>query len=552
MTEGCVAPDFFSAMPPLARKYRPLTFSQIVGQEVVVRTLKNALLLKRLHPVYIFTGTRGVGKTTTARILAKALNCQQGPTPEPCLTCSSCHEISEGRSLDVLEIDAASHTRVEETREILEQVPYAPARGSYRVFIIDEAHMLSRSSFNALLKTLEEPPPHVLFILATTEPEKIPETVRSRAQEFPFYPVPSQLISQEISRILTAEGISYEAEAVRRLGERARGSLRDALSLCDQVLTLGGGKLSLADVELALGLTSQEEVQGVLGALLRFDPTNLYERLTYLRKEGKLGEEFMYDLFSLLHERIEEAARRGSMAIVDDTGEEVRIEDLCRLAEGVHRIILEVRRSPMPELYLMVGLLKLAMLKPIGNLEVLIQNLFNQHPPSSLQDNPTLSLKTWAKETIPPKEGGKASQLSVQGTSSYAPAESSLKETENSSTKDPPWIKTSNSQGEEKQVDLYAFLHQRFPTLAPAFKKVVHRPPDLEIHCEEGIMAERIEARVFEITTALKDILPEPVQIRCIVHPPASRLEPVSYPLSVERLLKIFPGSEVEVKPLSS
>jgi DNA polymerase III subunit gamma/tau len=484
-------------MLPLSRKYRPLSFAQIVGQAVVVRTLKNAITLKRLHPVYIFTGTRGVGKTTTARILAKALNCEKGPTPDPCLICPSCREIAEGRSLDVLEIDAASHTRVEETREILEQVPYAPARGRYRVFIIDEAHMLSRSSFNALLKTLEEPPPHALFILATTEPEKIPDTVRSRAQEFPFYPLPQELIAEEITRILTEEGIPFEPPAVKRLAHRARGSLRDALSLCDQVLTLGGGNLKVQDVDSALGLTSEEEIREILQSLFRFDPPSLLKKLLHLKAVGKLNEEILHDLYYLLFEEIEERVRSGT------GGSEVRLEDLFRLSEGIHRILLEVRRSSVPEIYITSALLKLSLLKPIGNLEEVIQKI-----------------------------------LAPSASSTFPPSSSS-----------PPPSSSSPPPSSHDPTSLLSLLRSRFPTLSPKLKALRYHPPNFILAVEEGMLFEKIQQELPNLEATLQKTIGEEVHLKLETIPLSESGEPPPLPMGVERLLQAFPGAQVEIKP---
>ena len=215
----------------LARKWRPRTFAELVGQEHVVRALENALTQQRLHHAYLFTGTRGVGKTTLARIIAKALNCETGVTASPCGRCGACTEIDAGRFVDLLELDAASNTQVDNMRELLENALYAPTAGRYKVYIIDEVHMLSRSAFNAMLKTLEEPPAHVKFILATTDPQKIPVTVLSRCLQFNLKQIPQQQIATRLAHILEAEGIAHEAPALQLLARAAQGSLRDALSL---------------------------------------------------------------------------------------------------------------------------------------------------------------------------------------------------------------------------------------------------------------------------------------------------------------------------------
>ncbi len=224
----------------LARKYRPQRFEDLVGQEHVARTLCNAIALQRVHHAFLFTGARGVGKTSAARILAKALCCALGPTATPCGTCEFCREIVGGQSVDVLEIDGASNTGVDDVRTLRESVRYAPAKGKSKVYIIDEVHMLSTSAFNALLKTLEEPPPHVVFIFATTEVHKIPSTIMSRCQRYDFKLVPTARLTDHLSQVLTQEGIAFERDGLRLLARQAAGSVRDGLSLLDQVIAYVG------------------------------------------------------------------------------------------------------------------------------------------------------------------------------------------------------------------------------------------------------------------------------------------------------------------------
>ncbi|MGE5626040.1 MAG: DNA polymerase III subunit gamma/tau [Bacillota bacterium] len=251
----------------LARKWRPRNFAEMVGQEHVLRALINALDHNRLHHAFLFTGTRGVGKTTIARILAKSLNCETGVTSKPCGVCSACQEIDAGRFVDLIEVDAASRTGVDDTRELLDNVQYAPTRGRYKVYLIDEVHMLSKSAFNALLKTLEEPPPHVKFLLATTDPQKIPVTVLSRCLQFNLKRLPESLIGGRLTHILDAEKVKYEAPAVALLAHAADGSLRDALSLLDQAIAFGGGEVKDADVRSMLGTIERTQVRGLLEAL---------------------------------------------------------------------------------------------------------------------------------------------------------------------------------------------------------------------------------------------------------------------------------------------
>jgi DNA polymerase III subunit gamma/tau len=266
----------------LARKWRPRTFDQLVGQDHVRRALTNALDSGRIHHAFLFTGTRGVGKTTIARIFAKSLNCEQGVSSTPCGQCPACVDIDAGRFVDLLEVDAASRTKVDDTRELLDNVQYSPARGRYKVYLIDEVHMLSTHSFNALLKTLEEPPPHVKFLLATTDPQKLPVTVLSRCLQFHLRRLPLPLICDRLAQIATAEKVEFELAALRAIARGAEGSMRDALSLLDQVLAFGGGRVMEAEVRTLLGTLDRKHVQGILTALAGKDGAALMQQVAHL------------------------------------------------------------------------------------------------------------------------------------------------------------------------------------------------------------------------------------------------------------------------------
>jgi DNA polymerase III subunit gamma/tau len=279
----------------LARKWRPKTFSELVGQEHVRRALVNALKSGRVHHAFLFTGTRGVGKTTIARILAKCLNCETGVTAEPCGVCASCVDIDAGRFMDLIEVDAASRTKVDDTRELLDNVQYTPARGRYKVYLIDEVHMLSTHSFNALLKTLEEPPPHVKFLLATTDPQKVPVTVLSRCLQFNLKRLPAAEIAAHLESILRREGIAHDAAGVRLLAQAADGSMRDGLSLLDQLLAFGAGKAGEADARAMLGTLARDQVVRLAELLAQQQPAAL------MRGAHEL-EQFAPDYAQLLDE----------------------------------------------------------------------------------------------------------------------------------------------------------------------------------------------------------------------------------------------------------
>ena len=270
----------------LARKWRPKRFADLVGQEHVVRALTNALAGERLHHAYLLTGTRGVGKTTIARILAKSLNCETGTTAEPCGECSACRQIDAGRFVDLLEIDAASNTGIDNIREVLENAQYAPTAGRYKVYIIDEVHMLSKSAFNAMLKTLEEPPAHVKFILATTDPQKVPVTVLSRCLQFSLRNMTPQQVAGHLARVLDVEQVSYEAPALALLGRAAAGSMRDALSLLDQAIAYGVGKVEESGVRAMLGAVDRAYLYTLLEALAEADGPRLIAEAKALAERG--------------------------------------------------------------------------------------------------------------------------------------------------------------------------------------------------------------------------------------------------------------------------
>jgi DNA polymerase-3 subunit gamma/tau len=284
----------------LARKWRPKRFAEMVGQEHVVRALSNALDSGKVHHAFLFTGTRGVGKTTVARILAKSLNCETGVSSNPCGACAACREIDEGRFVDLIEVDAASRTKVDDTRELLDNVQYSPTRGRYKVYLVDEVHMLSNHSFNALLKTLEEPPPHVKFLLATTDPQKLPVTVLSRCLQFSLKRLSANLIGERLKFIAAAESLTYEAPALALLARAADGSMRDALSLLDQLIAFGGGALNEANARAMLGTIDRDHVWRIVDALSREDGPGLLAQVRELDRDAPDYDRALVDLAALL------------------------------------------------------------------------------------------------------------------------------------------------------------------------------------------------------------------------------------------------------------
>ena len=285
----------------LARKWRPRSFREMVGQTHVLKALINALDSQRLHHAYLFTGTRGVGKTTIARIIAKCLNCETGITSTPCGECSVCREIDEGRFVDLIEIDAASRTKVEDTRELLDNVQYAPSRGRFKVYLIDEVHMLSSHSFNALLKTLEEPPPYVKFILATTDPQKLPATILSRCLQFSLKNMTPERVVEHLTHVLSVENVPFEDDALWLLGRAADGSMRDAMSLTDQAIAFGEGKVLAGDVRAMLGTLDHGQVFDLLHALIEGDARAMLEAVRHLAEQGPDWNGVLSEILNVFH-----------------------------------------------------------------------------------------------------------------------------------------------------------------------------------------------------------------------------------------------------------
>ena len=360
----------------LARKWRPSRFEDLVGQPHVVRALSNALSGERLHHAYLFAGTRGVGKTTVARILARCLNCETGVTAEPCGQCRSCVEIAEGRHLDLIEVDAASRTRVDDTRELLDNVSYAPTTGRFKVYLIDEVHMLSEKSFNALLKTLEEPPEHVKFLLATTDPQKLPVTVLSRCLQFNLKPMPAPLIADYLTGVLETEGVSAEPGALLRLAEAAEGSMRDALSLTDQAIAYAGDQLSEGATCDMLGLLPRNRLTGLLDAVFAGDGAALVHGLAELDALGPDWSRLLDELASLLHRvavlQVAGEVADGGEAGLDWAREAAGREDPEAIQLAYQILIHGVRDlpyAPEPRMGVEMTLLRLLAFRPEGSPE---------------------------------------------------------------------------------------------------------------------------------------------------------------------------------------
>jgi DNA polymerase III subunit gamma/tau len=369
----------------LARKWRPQTFDDLVGQEHVSRTLANAIATNRVAHAFLFTGVRGVGKTTSARIMAKALNCEKGPTATPCLTCSPCREIAAGSDVDVQEIDGASYNGVDEVRRLQESLPYRPARDRYKIFIVDEVHMLSQNAWNAFLKTLEEPPPHVKFIFATTEVHKVPVTILSRCQRYDFKLIPTQLIAKRLRHVLGAENIEADDAAVALIAREAAGSLRDAMSLLDQAIAWGGDKLVGSEVSRVLGVAARSIIHEIAKGLLSGDATTCLRIVADLAEQGYDVIQVARGILSELRDLVVAKVCREPdrlLDLADEESAEVKTlaasadaDDLLRLHHGFSTPFDEMTKSPDVRAALEMLLVRLARRPPLAPMDDLVARL---------------------------------------------------------------------------------------------------------------------------------------------------------------------------------
>ena len=417
----------------LARKWRPQVFEDVIGQRPITQTLQNAISQKRVAHAFLFTGARGVGKTSTARILAKALNCETGPSLNPCNQCKTCHEISSGTSMDVIEIDGASNRGIDEIRELRENVRYTPAKSRHKIFIIDEVHMLTREAFNALLKTLEEPPPHIIFVFATTEPHKIPSTILSRCQRYDFKRIPLKEIVESLKKITEEEKVQISQRGLLYLARESEGSMRDAQSLLDQVISYAGKEIRDEDIVEVLGLVDQKILYDTLEAIADRDAGRCVDVVEQVYLYGYDVQHFCRELLHSLRNLILLKVSQHPGHLIELPEEELQV--LRKLAERfpfdhvnhLFNLLLkgeeEVAQSTFPRTMLEITLIRMATLRPVLAIEDILKKLEGLErtrppspalPPSNVQpvdrEGPAREKRKEFKEVGPPKEAKRATK----------------------------------------------------------------------------------------------------------------------------------------------
>ncbi len=550
----------------LARKWRPKTFDDLIGQDYITQTLKNAISTGRIAHAFILSGPRGVGKTSTARIVAKAVNCINGPTPDPCSTCSFCTEISEGKSLDVMEIDAASHTGVNDVREIIENIKYLPASGKNKIYIIDEAHMLSQSAFNALLKTLEEPPPNVLFILATTEVHKIPVTILSRCQRYDFKKVSVDKIKEQLAFITAKEEIEIDDETLYVIAQEADGSLRDSLSLMDQLIATFGSNIKHEDALNILGILDRHLIKTALEGIVNKDPRFCINVLNQAIEKGISPKRFAEDLLRTLRyalliktcgkDLITELSEEDKTSI-DNLLKDVSTETL----ESLFNLMLEgtenIQRSFYPQMALELILIKLSTLENIVPLEDIIKKLDNlskragtTEKSSGRFDEPTHSYKSAPTPKQAPKK------LETETTTKIETKEAEA-----------PQVKTS-PPGSKSMEDFIQFVKSTKPVIGRRLEQVNNLTIDssvIQIVCEaDSAPLDYLKRKETQITlnTLIKEFFSEDMRLqieevkgkapgnnKTKVEQKAEKKEKIKNDPVLKEALDIFGGRVISIKP---
>ncbi|MDA2929512.1 DNA polymerase III subunit gamma/tau [Acidobacteria bacterium AH-259-O06] len=536
----------------LARKWRPQCFEQVVGQEIVTRTLQNAITNGRVAHAFLFSGVRGVGKTSTARILAKALNCQKGPTPSPCGECLGCQEIAATNNVDVLEIDAASNTGVDNVRELRESVRYGTARDRFKIFIIDEVHMLSNAAFNALLKTLEEPPPHVKFILATTEYHKIPLTITSRCQQFDFKPISFPLILERLKLISREEGIEISDYALRAIAAAAQGSMRDAQSALDQIMAFSGKQIGDEDVRTLLGVVDERAVITLLEAVLQRDKKSLIEQVQELVHSGVDPQNFCRKLIHHVRNLMvcKVTGWEERLLNLPDTEKEAILKqaeqfselDLIRFYDVLNRTHNELRWHSHPHVHLEMTLMKLIELAQLPTVEQVIDELKSEQKLGS-QRQPAQPVQSAQGRTLFEALSKGSSGEVKKERKSESPTESKDKEEPGSAS---PVISHLLSAVQIESIRLYSSLQHASQTTFGNGKLSIVFPTGEAFH--HGVVLEsENQERLSRLCAKITGSTPE-IEVK-LEEPLENLSDPTKNP-KVKAFIETFPGKVIVEKEI--
>jgi DNA polymerase III subunit gamma/tau len=535
----------------IARKFRPQVFEDVVGQKPIVQTLQNAIQMERIGHAYLFSGPRGVGKTTTARILAKGLNCEKGPTITPDNTCASCQEISSGKSIDVFEIDAASNTGVDNIRELRESAKYAAARSRYKIFIIDEVHMLSTSAFNALLKILEEPPPHVVFIMATTERHKVPATILSRCQQFIFRTISPAEIQAHLRQIADREGVKIDDRALSYIVKASEGSMRDAQSLLDQIISFSGQEVVDEDVRDVLGFIPSEILDRTLDALAARDSKALLENVGIVIDQGLNVQQYVREFIGRVRDLL--VLKLGLEEKILGSAEEKRAlasraaafseQDLIRFFDMLLRLENELRWTSQVRFHLEVGFIKLAKIGFVRDIEDVLREVKGGSPMAAPAPPPPVRAQEPIRKLDPPK-------MPKLDSPRYERAPESKAEEKPSPSASPDaysFADIFNRRVEEKSPITAVYVQKA--------ERVERSGDDVRIIVANATQFSQLQSKEHKtvLDAAAGELVGKPVSVSLIMKESQSKdgssVESAKEEPLVKRFLEVFRGDLAQVKP---